>query len=61
MCRSPQLFAAYHVLRRLREPRHPPSALTYFYSPGNDLPTGGILKLVVLYLNSLFAFLPICQ
>ena len=27
------LFAAYHVLRRLREPRHPPSALAYFLSP----------------------------
>ena len=30
MCQSPQLIAAYHVLRRLREPRHPPSALIYF-------------------------------
>src|SRR6218665_1907378 len=27
---SPQLFAAYHVLLRLREPRHSPCALTYF-------------------------------
>jgi hypothetical protein len=27
VCTSPQLFAAYHVLRRLREPRHPPYAL----------------------------------
>ena len=30
ICTSPGLFAAYHVLLRLREPRHPPSALTYF-------------------------------
>ena len=30
MCQSPQLIAAYHVLPRLREPRHPPSALIYF-------------------------------
>ena len=30
MCQSPQLIAAYHVLLRLREPRHPPSALIYF-------------------------------
>ena len=30
ICASPRLFAAYHVLLRLREPRHPPSALTYF-------------------------------
>ncbi len=28
VCTSPPLFAAYHVLRRLREPRHPPCALT---------------------------------
>ena len=27
MCRSPQLFAAYHVLHRLWEPRHSPYAL----------------------------------
>ena len=27
VCTSPSLFAAYHVLRRLREPRHPPCAL----------------------------------
>ena len=30
ICTYPKLFAAYHVLRRLREPRHPPSALNYF-------------------------------
>ena len=33
ICASPELFAAYHVLRRLREPRHPPSALAYFLPP----------------------------
>ena len=27
ICHSPQLFAACHVLLRLREPRHPPCAL----------------------------------
>ena len=27
ICRSPRLFAAYHVLRRLPVPRHPPCAL----------------------------------
>ena len=32
ICTSPGLFAAYRVLRRLREPRHPPSALAYFLS-----------------------------
>ena len=30
ICTSPKLIAAYHVLHRLREPRHPPSALAYF-------------------------------
>ena len=30
VCKSPRLFAAYHVLRRLQEPRHPPYALSYF-------------------------------
>ena len=30
ICTSPQLIAAYHVLHRLREPRHPPCALSYF-------------------------------
>jgi hypothetical protein len=34
VCTYPQLFAAYHVLRRLQEPRHPPYAL-------NSLPTLG--------------------
>lgn len=36
ICTSPWLFAAYHVLHRLREPRHPPSALTYFSSPNHS-------------------------
>ena len=30
ICTSPQLIAAYHVLHRLREPRHSPCALIYF-------------------------------
>ena len=30
VCKSPRLIAAYHVLRRLQEPRHPPYALSYF-------------------------------
>ena len=30
VCRSPDLFAAYHVLLRLRKPRHPPFALYSF-------------------------------
>ena len=30
VCKSPKLIAAYHVFRRLQEPRHPPYALQYF-------------------------------
>ena len=30
VCNSPQLIAAYHVLHRLLEPRHPPCALNCF-------------------------------
>ena len=30
VCGSPDLFAAYHVLRRLPKPRHPPYALLLF-------------------------------
>ena len=30
ICAYPGLVAAYHVLHRLDEPRHPPSALNYF-------------------------------
>ena len=30
ICIYPKLIAAYHVLHRLREPRHPPCALFYF-------------------------------
>lgn len=32
ICTSPKLFAAYHVLLRLWEPRHPPCALNNFLS-----------------------------
>ena len=30
VCKSPRLFAAYHVFLRLQEPRHSPYALIYF-------------------------------
>ena len=30
ICTYPELVAAYHVLHRLDEPRHPPFALSYF-------------------------------
>ena len=40
ICSSPALFAAYRVLHRLREPRHPPCALSYFRHAGktNNMP-----------------------
>ena len=30
VCKSPELFAAYHVLLHFRKPRHPPFALLLF-------------------------------
>ena len=32
ICASPRLIAAYHVLHRLQEPRHPPYALSCMLS-----------------------------
>ena len=31
VCTYPNLIAAYHVLHRLPEPRHPPFALSFFF------------------------------
>ena len=31
ICTYTRLIAAYHVLHRLREPRHPPCALSFFF------------------------------
>ena len=36
ICTYPELIAAYHVLHRLREPRHPPCALLLFLLPLPD-------------------------
>jgi hypothetical protein len=36
-CGSPWLFAAWHVLLRLQEPRHPPCALVHLQSTQNPL------------------------
>ena len=41
ICRSPRLFAAYRVLLRLPEPRHPPCALVHFLSPPAAVPLAG--------------------
>ena len=38
ICTLPRLIAAYHVLHRLHEPRHPPCALNYFlYASAHSL------------------------
>ena len=39
ICTYPALIAAYHVLHRLREPRHPPCALTYLCRMHDYCPT----------------------
>ena len=57
ICTSPKLIAAYHVLHRLWEPRHPPYALSNFL---NLFVTGALApaKYVILtfsqYVNELF-------
>ena len=51
ICSSPWLIAAYHVLLRLQEPRHPPCALLYFLG----LDTTGIATFVSRrFLRTLF-------
>ena len=52
ICSSPQLFAAYHVFRRLLVPRHPPCALSCltFLTVPIALETGS-LHLSMFFLN----------
>ena len=53
ICTYPKLIAAYHVLHRLREPRHPPCALSYL-SYLTYLRTFGIyFQLVLVYFSVL--------
>ena len=53
ICSYPRLIAAYHVLHRLREPRHPPCALSYL-SYLTYLRTFGIyFQLVLVYFSVL--------
>ena len=39
ICTYPRLIAAYHVLHRLNEPRHPPYALSYFHKDNSSYPS----------------------
>ena len=52
VCGSPCLFAAYHVLRRFRKPRHPPFALVLFLV--NHLRLHSLKCILPMKLQSLF-------
>ena len=57
ICTYPKLIAAYHVLHRLREPRHPPCALNYFliYCQFNKVnPKINSTSSALVILNSIF-------
>ena len=61
ICPSPWLIAAYHVLRRLREPRHPPYALLVPYFSFLHLPCAcaqvvNLFSYQNLKFDNLFAF-----
>ena len=56
ICIYPGLIAAYHVLRRLCEPRHPPYALSYFLRK-----TLKETKRIYLFLSQVFAHTFSCQ
>ena len=57
ICTSPGLFAAYHVLLRLREPRHPPSALACFSFRGTSSCAGLIFLQLALLVFFLLLFI----
>ena len=50
ICNSPQLIAAYHVLRRLLMPRHSPYALIRLNFPISDCVTNHLVLFVLLEL-----------
>ena len=62
ICTSPRLFAAYHVLHRLQEPRHPPYALLILHRLGSLLDFCQKVKrkyLKLYFCLPLFSFLEI--
>src|ERR1700760_2849255 len=63
VCSSPQLIAAYHVLLRLLEPRHPPCALICFKTI--QIFYGVLPPLIDLKRSKSYSvlqlFFPICQ
>ena len=48
ICTYPRLIAAYHVLHRLNEPRHPPYALSYFRLSTVHAPASGSAHPLIL-------------
>ena len=65
ICTYPELIAAYHVLHRLREPRHPPCALIYFLlSPGIisfEKEMNPMVRYILLALTKFTFFCTSCQ
>ena len=51
ICSYPRLIAAYHVLHRLREPRHPPCALSYLSYLKYDLTAARSVYTFSLYFS----------
>ena len=60
ICTYPKLIAAYHVLLRLREPRHPPCALFYLFSTiaRFSIKPGGLHRKGLIYTISSFLLFP---
>ena len=56
VCAYPVLFAAYHVLHRLRMPRHPPYTLNYFLS---KIALISMIQIFLLEIN--FTLVALCQ
>ena len=63
VCSSPQLIAAYRVLHRLLEPRHPPCALSCFKKFEYCSVTRPLIEklFVIVKKNLSNNFFPICQ
>lgn len=66
ICTYPELIAAYHVLHRLREPRHPPCALIYFLLSPDSSPflkkdLNQMVRYILLALTKFTFFCTSCQ
>ena len=61
ICASPRLIAAYHVLHRLQEPRHPPYALSCMLSVCKSPEGIAAYTLKVYFFVYLVAFLIACH